>query len=43
MRETLEELKANMINAITLTIKSMDREARAKHRMIIGIPTIYED
>ena len=25
--ETLEELKANMVNAITLAIKSMDREA----------------
>jgi predicted RNase H-like HicB family nuclease len=41
--ETLEELKANMINAITLAIKSRDREAHDKQTMIIEIPTIYED
>jgi len=32
---TLEELKANMINAIMLAIKSMDREAHDKQRMVI--------
>jgi hypothetical protein len=32
-----------MINAITLAMKSMDREGHAKQRMIIEIPTIYED
>jgi len=36
--ETLEELKANMVNAITLAIKSMDREAQEAHRMVIEIP-----
>jgi predicted RNase H-like HicB family nuclease len=41
--ETLEELRANMTEAITLAIKSMDREAHDKQRMIIEIPTIYED
>jgi predicted RNase H-like HicB family nuclease len=36
--ETLEELKANMIDAITLTLKSMDREAQEAHRMVVEIP-----
>jgi len=35
--ETLEELKANMIETITLALKSMDREAQEAHRTIIEI------
>jgi len=31
----IKELKANMINAIMLAIKSMDREAHDKQRMVI--------
>ena len=38
VRPRLEELKANMTDSITLTIKSMDREAQGQ-RMIIEIPT----
>jgi predicted RNase H-like HicB family nuclease len=36
--ETLEELRTNMIDAITLVIKSMDREAQGR-RMVIEVPT----
>ena len=35
--ETLEELKATMIDAITLALKSMDREAQEAHRMVVKI------
>jgi len=39
--ETLEELKANMIDAIILSIKSIVREAQENHSrlMIIEVPT----
>jgi predicted RNase H-like HicB family nuclease len=38
--ETLEELKANMIDAITLVMRSINKEAREKHeqRMVIEVP-----
>ncbi|MGC2680545.1 MAG: type II toxin-antitoxin system HicB family antitoxin [Candidatus Nitrosopolaris sp.] len=38
--ETLEELKANMIDAITLVMKSINKEAREKQeqRMFIEVP-----
>ena len=36
--ETLEDLKDNMIDAITLAIKSMDMEAQEAGRMFIAIP-----
>jgi len=41
--ETLEELKANMIDAITLVMRSINKEAREKQeqRMVIevAVPT----
>jgi predicted RNase H-like HicB family nuclease len=36
--ETLEELKANMIDAITLIVKSLNKEAQEKQKMIIEVP-----
>lgn len=38
--ETLEELKANMIDAITLVMKSINKEAREnqEQRMVIEVP-----
>lgn len=38
--ETLEELKANMTDAITLVMISINKEAREKHeqRMVIEVP-----
>jgi len=38
--ETLEELRTNMIDAITLVLKSLNREAEEKHsqRMVIEVP-----
>jgi predicted RNase H-like HicB family nuclease len=39
--ETLEELKVNMIDAITLMLRSMNKEAeeRGEKKMIIEVPT----
>jgi predicted RNase H-like HicB family nuclease len=36
--DTLEELKANMIDAITLVVNSINKEAQDKQRMVIEVP-----